>query len=98
MVGEDVGVGVIGVPLGAGLGVTVVTMGTTATAATLVGGRVAVAEGSGLALCARATVRAVIRSIRPASDRPTMTYRLQRRAEVESVWLAEFLDTDIPIY
>src|SRR5689334_19086252 len=95
MVGDAVGVGVTGVPLGTGLGVA---EGTTATTMTGVGRGVTVAEGSGLALWARATVRAVMRSIRPTSDRPTMTYRLQRRADVENVWLADLLDTDIPTH
>jgi len=75
-----------------------VPLGTTATTITLVGRGVAVAEGSGLALWARATVRAVMRSISPASDRPTITYRLQRSAEVDRLRLVVPLVTDIPTH
>src|SRR5579859_3436320 len=93
-VGRAVGVGVTGVPVGAGLlGVA----GTSATATTLVGTGVAVAEGAGLALWASATVRAVTRSIRPASDTPTMTYRPQRNAVELNVWRVDPRVTDIPL-
>jgi hypothetical protein len=60
-------VGGRGVPVGTGVLVGRVTWATTMAR---VGTGEDVADGAGLALCARATVRAVTRSINPMTDRP----------------------------